>query len=116
MVTSEVIVSMMNSYDPSGDIEGDVEEEQLVEQHVETPMSQVQEVPVQVPGTETVEDMEIDPPVPENTNVEVETTSTSVHPVGTVPDVGLVAVQTDTDIPELIPQGEDDSDDEAEEE
>jgi hypothetical protein len=116
MVTSEVIVSMMNSYDPSGDIEGDIEEEQLVEQHVEAPTSQVQEVPVQVPGTESIEDMEIDPPVPESTKVEVETTSTSVRPVGTVPDVGLITVETDTDIPELIHQGEDDSDDETEEE
>ncbi len=108
-MTSEVIISMMNSYDPSGDIEGDVNEEQLVEQCVEAHTLEVQEVPVQVPGTETEEDMDIDP-VPESTNVETDTVSTSVQPVGTVQDKGLVVVGTDTDIPELIPQGEDDLD------
>jgi hypothetical protein len=117
MVTSEVIINMMNNYDPSGDIEGDVNEEQLVEQHVEVPTMNMQEVPVQVPGTEIVEDIDIDP-IPESTNVQTETASTSVQPVGSVPDVGLTTLDpdTDTDMSELEPQGKNDSDNEAEEE
>jgi hypothetical protein len=35
MVTSEVIINMMNSYDPSGDVEDDVSKQQEAEQHVD---------------------------------------------------------------------------------
>jgi hypothetical protein len=74
-------------------------------------------VPVQVPGTETLENMEVDP-VPDTTGtMETDTGSIAIHPVGQVLDAGQTTVEADTDMPDLIPQtGEDNSDDEAEEE
>jgi hypothetical protein len=122
MVTTEVIINMMNAYNPSGGIDYDVNEPQPAEQRVEVavavPLQQVEEVPVQVPGTETVEEMEVEP-VLESTSTterEVNMQGTYVQPVGSVPNVGLTAEETDTDMPELIPQGGDDSDDNTEEE
>jgi hypothetical protein len=77
-------------------------------------VQQPEAVPVQVPGTKTVESIELD--------VVLASTSTSeervpVQLVGPVPDVEPDRLETeDTDVPDLVPQEEDDSDGEAEEE
>jgi hypothetical protein len=86
MMTSEVIINMMNSYDPSRDIDNDINEQQPVEQCVEgmVPLQLVEEVPVQVPGTEIVEDMEVEP-VPGSTTTETDMQNTSIQLVGSVP-------------------------------
>jgi hypothetical protein len=87
MMTSEVIINMMNSYDPSRDIDDDVNQQQPAEKCVEgmVPLQLVEEVPVQVPGTEIVKDMEVEPVPGSTTNTETDTQNTSIQLVGSVP-------------------------------
>ncbi len=97
----------MNSYDPSVVNVGDIEQQLQPELHVEDMVRQPKAVPVQVPGTETREDMEVDT-VPASTRTEADNIqSMSIQLLGPVLDTGTPALETETgetatDMPDLI--------------